>query len=305
MTTYADQVSEFVHQYLTLDSETFKEFACYCPYHNNTDSPAFFINKTTGLWYCFNPSCGMKGNFQQLVYRVTGKNAVTKHVITDDELLKALEVKEDIEEEDWLGKLEKILINFNDPKDLAKIQYITDRGFHPTVLRHFEIGYSEIQRRIVIPLRDEDYKVVGFIGRAVDEETKARYKYSDGLPKATVLFNLQNAKHYSDVYITEGSLDAIKVHQAGYPNVISTLGASVAPHQFELINKYFNEVTILSDNDPAGESMKQSIIKNCPRKTIFVVQYPEGKKDPGELAEREIRDLIGGRIDYLSALFAG
>ena len=49
------------------------EVAIYCPFHDNTHSPACYINTKTGLWQCFNPSCGKKGNFRQLYKHMTGK----------------------------------------------------------------------------------------------------------------------------------------------------------------------------------------------------------------------------------------
>ena len=305
LVSFKKQVANFAEQYLTINYQSLTEYACYCPFHSNTDSPSFFVNKGTGLYHCFNPDCGKKGNFHSLVKHITGKDIVLDAQVSESELDAAIRDIDKTTEEniEFDVALEKITINYENEEEVAKLQYLIDRGFHPAVLQHFEVTYSAKQQRIVIPLRDETYKVVGFIGRTTDPDVKMRYMYSEGLPKSSILFNLNNAKHYPNVFVTEGSLDCIKVHQAGFPNVVSTLGASLATHQIELLNKYFNEITILSDNDAAGESMKKAIMNSCSRKTIYSVIYPEGKKDPGECTENEIREMISGRIDILTELF--
>src|SRR6476660_4881279 len=52
---------------IEVDSETSNGFLSYCPFHNNTDSPAFGINKTTGRWACFNPACNRSGDLMDLL----------------------------------------------------------------------------------------------------------------------------------------------------------------------------------------------------------------------------------------------
>ena len=113
-----------------------------------------------------------------------------------------------------------------------------ERGLSYDTLMRFEIGFSKTKSRIVIPVRNQQYKVVGLIGRAIESSQEPRYLYNKGFKRADVLFNIQNAKNYSEVIVVEGSVDAMKVHEAGFPNVVATLGAQVSKNQITLMKKY-------------------------------------------------------------------
>jgi DNA primase len=302
--TLASQINEFVSNTLQLHSETATEYVCYCPFHTNTDSPAFYVNKLTALWYCHNPACGQKGNWLTLQQRLgTGSIHIAREEISEEALGNLLNAEEETApEETWDEALERVSINYESDES-ERVSYLVDRGFSLPILRHFEIGFSERQQRVVIPIRDEGFRLVGFIGRAIDEERKPKYLYSDGLKKAHTLFNIAHAKSYKEVIITEGSLDAIKVHQAGFPNVVSSLGANVSISQIETLEKYFQSIIILSDNDQPGDAMQCGIINRLPRMDLWVTENPEGIKDPGEMNEQQIRDTIMNKQNYFDYLF--
>lgn len=270
------------------------EYVIFCPFHKNINTPSFYINSKTGLWQCFNPSCGKKGNFRQLYRHITGRS-FNSHVSIDPvELQKKIdsgfiEVKE--EEID----LSTIAIDYSDSDKITKLQPFMDRGLSVTTLKYFEIGYSEVKNRIVIPVRNHQYKVVGLIGRAIEDNQDPRYLYNKGFKRADVLFNIQNAKRYADVIVVEGSVDAMKVHEAGFPNVVATLGAQVSQYQVKLLKKYFDTIIIFSDNDLAGNAMRDAIIGLCRGKNIFTAQISQGCKDPGDMNTTAIQSSINNK----------
>ena len=59
---------------LRIISESNNNLVIYCPFHNNTHSPSFYISEENGAWLCFNPACGETGNIIQLIKKITGKN---------------------------------------------------------------------------------------------------------------------------------------------------------------------------------------------------------------------------------------
>jgi DNA primase len=148
------------------------------------------------------------------------------------------------------------------------------------------------KERVVIPVRDAQYKLVGFIGRAVKSEQEPRYLYNKGFKRADVLFNIQNAKSYNSCIIVEGSIDAMFIHQAGFPNVVATLGSRVSEYQYKLMRRYFDSITIFSDNDAAGEQMKHDILNACSGKELYTVELPADKKDAGEMTQEEIINTL-------------
>lgn len=303
--TLKSQIRDFVTEHLNVIREEGDEFACLCPFHENFDTPAFYINKNSGLWHCFNISCAKKGRFQDLVKNITNETIY----IANDTSIEQLELltktidKHRHVQDGFDEAMERITINYRDPDDVKKLQYLVDRGFGLGVLEHFEVGFSTRQNRIVIPVRNENYKVVGFIGRAISEGDIPKYKYSDNFPRRNLLLNLCDVKFDDTAIVVEGSLDYLKVHQAGFPNVVSTMGSTVSPVQIELLNKYFSSLILFMDNDDAGEKGKHAIMDGCPRKDIWVVPYPEDKKDPGEMSNEEIQNAINARITHLEYLF--
>jgi len=278
-----------------IESQNGQEFNLYCPFHKNRNSPAFFINTRTGLWQCFNPSCGKKGNFRQLYREVTGK-PYTKDTRLDPAALKN-EIERGFRKTPVVDDIDiaDVEIDYENEIELKKLDILHNRGLTYQTLEEFEVGYSDSKERVVIPVRDQLYKLVGFIGRAIRPDQEPRYLYNRGFKRADILFNIQNAKKYDNCIIVEGSVDAMMVHQAGFPNVVSTLGAQVSPNQIKILKKYFDSLTIFSDNDDAGNAMRSDIIKLCCGKEIYTVENNTGRKDPGEMSSTQIQDIINNK----------
>jgi DNA primase len=203
-------------------------------------------------------------------------------------------------EEEGLS-IDSIRVDF-ESEDIKFLTPLIERGLSKETLEYLEIGYSRVKERIVVPVRDPQYKIVGLIGRAVHEWQEPRYLYNKGFKRADVLFNIQNAKHFDECIVVEGSLDCAKVVQSGYKNCVATLGAKVSDNQSLMLRKYFDKIIIFSDNDEAGRAMSDAIIKSCDGKDTFEMTIPSDVKDPCEMSEEEIKQsyenknsILGGR----------
>ena len=280
-------------QGVEVHNQSGSEVAIYCPFHDNHNSPACYINTKTGLWQCFNPSCGKKGNFRQLYKHMTGKTYGREWILDPVNLQRELDLSLAFREDQELST-DNIEVDY-DSDEVSILQSVVDRGYSLETLEYFEIGYSKVKDRIVIPVRDTQYKLVGLIGRAIHEWQEPRYLYNKGFKRADVLFNIQNAKRFDSVIVCEGSLDAMKVSQAGYRNVVATLGAKVSANQVKMIRKYFDSVIIFSDNDDAGAEMRSAIIDECRGKELATVSIPDGLKDPGDMTQEQIVHAIENR----------
>lgn len=285
---------------INIQTETGKEATIYCPFHKNTHSPAFYINLKTGLWQCFNPSCDKKGNFRQLYKHITGKSYGRENIVDPVNLQYQLEMSLNPPKEEELT-LDSVRINYNS-EELLNLQSLIERGFTKETLSFLEIGYSKVKDRVVIPVRNTQYEIVGLIGRAVHDWQDPRYLYNKGFKRADVLFNIQNAKRFDECIVVEGSLDCAKVIQAGYVNCVATLGAKVSANQVSMLKKWFDRIIIFSDKDDAGDAMRHAIIDSCEGKELFKMVIPDNLKDPGEMSEQEIQKsytykepIIGGR----------
>jgi DNA primase len=163
-------------------------------------------------------------------------------------------------------------------------------------MEYFELGYSEKQDMVTVPLHSPDGMPVGIIGRSVEGK---RFKNSDNLPRSLTMFNLHNAKKASATLIVcESSFDAIRIHQAGYPNVVATLGGGISRENVQNLNRYSSSIIIATDADEAGRKLGMEIATKLSNKNISwasfddEVIYPHGAKDIGDLTDQEIKQSI-------------
>ena len=120
--------------------------------------------------------------------------------------------------------------------------------------------------------------------------------------KAT-LFNIHRAKKIgAHVIVVESSFDAIRVHQAGFPNVVATLGGFLSTEQHNLLNRHFDKITIMTDADQAGRELGRSIVNKLRFKDLLWASYEYGKiyphdaKDAGDMTDEEIKTCIKNSV---------
>lgn len=287
--------------------ETHAVYFGYCPFHSNRDTHAFAVNKDSGLYICFNPSCGRKGHLVYLVQLLTQR--------TESEALRFIDKKggetrydvssiiDNMFKKEGLPlfpqmKVEELHNNLLESKRAQ--EYMEGRGFTIDTLKDFEVGYSEAKDMVVVPAHDNKGQPVGLIGRSIEGK---RFHNSKGLPRNQIVFNLHRAKTYgATVIIVESSFDAMKVHQAGFPNVVALLGSQVSSDQFRLLERHFSRIIIMTDADKAGREAGKAIAAGLEGSLVeWAVNklgevYPGDAKDAGDLTDEEIRHVIKNSI---------
>ena len=293
---------------LNIVGESNDNLILFCPFHNNTHTPCFYISERTGAWLCFNPSCGEAGSVKELVKKILNKNEfevlrfiLSKKSAADDEFEDTLnslfEEKPDFVEfsQETLDNLYSELGNSEEAK-----QYFLSRGINEESMHHFKLGYSSKMGMVIVPVHSPDGMPVGLVGRSISEK---RFKNSTNLPKNKTMFNIHRAKRIGEnVIVVESSFDAIRVHQAGFPNVVATLGGHLSKENIALLNRYFNRITIMTDADLAGRELGLSIANRLRNKDILWASYEYGKiyphdaKDAGDMTEKEIIACIKNAV---------
>ena len=215
-----------------------------------------------------------------------------------DELLsEAMEEKPVFEQfpEDTLSKLHNEMIATKEGVD-----YFKTRGINKDSVDHFKLGYSKNMGMVTVPVHSPDGTAIGIVGRSIEGKS---FKNSTNLPKSKTLFNIHRAKKIGDhVIIVESSFDAIRVHQAGFPNVVATLGGFLSKEQHHLLNRYFNRITIMTDADLAGRDLGLSVANKLRTKDILWASYSYGKiyphdaKDVGDMTDEEIIHCIKNAV---------
>jgi DNA primase len=275
---------------IDIESEVDSDYIIFCPFHANNRTPAGEVDKNNGTFFCF--SCQKVADLVELIMHTTGRTyfesirfikGKEQEGNLEQEINKQLYKKPDFVPYDEL--ILKRLYNQLIMSERAK-DYFKYRKIEVTSWAKFSLGYSEKQDMVTVPVHSPDGIPVGFVGRSVEGK---EFKNTPGLPKAKTLFNLNRVKTSDRVYVVESSFDVIRLDQVGFP-AVATLGANVSNIQIELLQKYFNNIIVIADNDEAGGNMKDKILEKLGSR-VSVIQLDKKYKDIGDMDDTSIKEL--------------
>lgn len=152
--------------------------------------------------------------------------------------------------------------------------------------------YDQFRNRVMFPIIDLRGNVIAFGGRVMDD-SKPKYLNSADTPvfkKSRNLFSLNLAKNQIEnrkLILTEGYMDVISIYQAGFHNVVATLGTALTEEQARLMAQYADEVVISYDSDVAGQRASERAITLLSQAGITTrVLAMTGAKDPDEYIKK-------------------
>jgi DNA primase len=173
--------------------------------------------------------------------------------------------------------------------------------------------YDRFRNRILFPIRSSMGKTIGFGGRAISPDDKAKYLNSPETPiyqKSGVLYGFDMARKAAsekrELILVEGYFDVIQLNQAGIENVVAVSGTALTKEHAELIHRYVDKVFLFFDGDQAGEKAIERSLSNLLPVNLEIKTYlfPEGE-DPdslvakgGQAAINEIKDKSMSWIDF-------
>ena len=278
---------------VNIETEVDSDYLIFCPFHGNHRTPAGEVDKETGIFFCF--SCHKTCDIIELVMHTSGRTYFeaarfikSKETNSDisDQIDKQLVVEPEFVEFDEFTIKRLNVAALESPRAM---RYFSGRLINEDSVKKFQLGYSDKRDMVTIPVHSPDGLCVGFVGRSVEGK---EFKNSPGLPKSKTLFNLNRVKTSRRVYVVESSFDAIRLDQCGMP-AVATLGASVNGTQIDLLQKYFNEVYVIADNDEAGSGMKDKLIQKLGSR-LTVIQLDNKYKDIGDMDDESIKRLDVG-----------
>lgn len=151
--------------------------------------------------------------------------------------------------------------------------------------------YDAFRNRVMFPIIDLRKNVIGFGGRVLDDSKPKYLNTNDTLvfKKSRNLFSLNFAKNHTDgrLILAEGYMDVIAVNQAGFENVVATLGTALTPEQARLIAGYAKEVIIAYDSDGAGRKATDRAVGLLEEAGVSAkILQLRGAKDPDEYIKK-------------------
>ena len=175
--------------------------------------------------------------------------------------------------------------------------YLEQRGIQEQTAAWFGVGYyggsGFLRGRMVFPIHDEGGALVAYAGRTMDGR-EPRYLFPPGFHKSQVVFNLHRAVEFAArqggvAIVVEGFFDCLKVHQAGYGNVVALMGASLSDRQWELLHTYFRELVVMLDGDEAGRRASRMLAARWP--AAYIAWVPAGWQ-PDQLSSEQIDRIL-------------
>lgn len=251
--------------------------AAYSPLHKSkVDSrPSMGIKVTEGavLVHCF--TCGFKsGQLSYLYSRLAKHDSYWIPALEATRAMEAQFLSEGLSMLNTLGYMrekekaqEPLDESLYEPYANKFAPYFQRRGISLETGKRWGVGVDVERKRAVIPVRDQEGRLWGAVGRSYVEERPKYLNYWE-MKKGQHLLGAQLIKTASTTVIVEGSIDAMicdqAIREAGFQeeyNVVSILGSSLSEVQAQKIINNSLEVIIALDADEAGQRGTQSAVK--------------------------------------------
>ncbi|MDB5186216.1 MAG: primase [Candidatus Saccharibacteria bacterium] len=185
----------------------------------------------------------------------------------------------------------------------ALVDFLTKKGFTDKELQQAGLttrryrGVGDMFRgRLMIPLMDQQGRVVGFTARLLEDDPNAP-KYINTpqtllYDKSRHVYGLHLAKEsmrkVAYTVVVEGNLDVIASHQAGVRQVVATAGTAMTEQHMKALNRFAGDVRLAFDEDKAGQNATERAIPIASKVgvNLSIVTISEGK-DPDELIKKD------------------
>src|SRR3990172_2618562 len=303
-------------------------FKGLCPFHGEK-TPSFTVTPARDSWKCF--GCGLGGDIFSFVMQRDSvpfpealRQLANKAGVEIDERTK----REDAHRARLRDILETSIAFYHQVLTATKLgapalDYLRGRGFTEATIEAAQLGWAPdgwdtMSRRLVEKrdIRPEELVEVGLsspgrsatrgagvIDRFRGRVTGPKYLNSPAPPlfdKSRTLYLIDKAKgpirKSGQAVIVEGYTDALMAHQAGFDNVVASLGTALTPGQVALLTRYASRIALAYDVDAAGEKagtlgvtalagligQLQADTSGVKLEDVRVARLPDGK-DPDEV----------------------
>ncbi len=243
-----------------LELQSDNTWRCACPLHGGSNPMAFAVFPDN-RFFCF--SCLRHGSiidyvmeregtpFFQTVQSLADKYSIDLGNDESYKTQKSIAQRNEIKCREYEKNLDKVY------------DYLTKkRGLTDETIKHFRLGYcisdGYHDKTLTIPMLSEHGVIVAFGYRFFDSMPKYKNSSNNELfQKGSYLFNLNNALRIVSktkrLYIVEGHIDAISIHQMGEA-AVAYCGITFSKEHVLLLKKYLQRiegltVILVPDND--------------------------------------------------------
>lgn len=315
----------------TPDDAYLPKVVCPNPDHD-TLKRHFQINAQDGLVHCF-ASCGISGTFEHAIAVIEGLYDKFKvEEAKDDRERKARsararrqagklilgavsgistpdEIKSRVKARNASKStkaIQPLRFDFERFVPAVGLEYLKDRRISSNSIAKWGIGWSPDEKRIVIPITDENGHLRLVAKRGVFKKQQPKYLYwpektETGWGKTDLLFGagqIDLGMVRSDgLILVEGSIGAILNHQDGFTNTTAILGTGISDAQVRIIARIKPpRIYFMFDRDSAGVKNIEIAAKSLRKYPCFVVKFPKGVDDWDKATKRQKERQIGRAV---------
>jgi DNA primase len=169
-------------------------------------------------------------------------------------------------------------------------EFLDGSGLFSTEYR----GKAFFSDRLMFPIADRRGRVVAFGGRAMpgavrnDGTEPPKYinsRETGAYKKSQILFALDLAlpeiRRSKTVYLAEGYMDVIALHQGGVVNAVASCGTAFTDEQARLLRNWAETAVLVFDADEAGQKAASKAIITCRKNGLGCSLVVPGAGGPG------------------------
>ena len=257
-------------------------------------------------------------NAQAIAAEQLKKRLFEMHTLAGRFFYEALQEEEGAEARAYLQKRQmdprmarKFGIGYSPDSYDALFRHLQEKGFKVSEILKTGLvlenkdgkGYHDRFRgRLMFPIFDVQGRVVGFGGRIL---AKGEPKYLNSpetilFSKSRNLYGLNFAKQTRkrELILVEGYMDMLSIYQAGFHNVVASLGTAFNQEHARTLKRFADDVILLYDSDEAGVKAALRAIpmlKGVGLTTRVVNLRPY--KDPDEFIQHEGCEAFEKRLE--------
>jgi len=173
-------------------------------------------------------------------------------------------------------------------------QYLLDRGITLETAKTWGLGHDRERHRLMFAVRNERGELCSIIGRKIHNDAPGpKYWSATGMKKGRHLYGENMMMDAGKVVVVEGTMDVLWTWQCGIRDVAAILGSALTKDQARTLIKWNHPIYLFLDNNMAGIQGQLGAINTLEGQVpIFVVKYPEGKKEPTDFSREEVINAI-------------
>jgi len=209
-------------------------------------------------------------------------------------------------------------------------KFLSQKGYSRDFLEKsglFSSNYKNMPMfsdRLMFPISDRQDRVIAFGGRAMlgvlqnDGKEPPKYInspeteiYKKGQNLYALNLALPEIRKTKTVYLAEGNVDVIALHQAGITNAVAPLGTAFTEEQAKLLGRWAEKVILIMDTDEAGEKAAYKSILICRKNGLYcaavqmrrAIMSETGEqdteiKDPAEILQKFGAQILKKIVNY-------